>query len=147
MNVNKVLIVGRVTNDPEIRTIPSGQNVASFGVATNRFWTDRSGQKQKSTEFHNIVAWSRLAEIVQKFLTKGSLVFIEGRLQTRNWQDQQGNKRYRTEVVTERLQLGPRASGQTAVPETETTETTEEPTTTEETASPEEEINPDEIPF
>lgn len=145
MNVNKVFLVGRVTKDPELRTIPSGQNVASFGLATNRFWTSRDGQKQKATEFHNIIAWGKLAEIVQKFLTKGSLAFIEGRLQTRNWQDKQNVKHYRTEVVAERLQLGPKAAGQAVLTDEPTAEPESESTSPE--TVPDEEINPDEIPF
>jgi len=109
MNVNKAIVMGNLTRDPEMRTTPSGQSVTSFGVATNRFWTDRaSGEKKKQAEYHNVIAWGRLGEIVQKFLKKGSLIYVEGRLQTRNWQDQQGNKRSRTEIITERLQLGPR---------------------------------------
>lgn len=143
MDLNKALIIGRLTRDPEARTTPSGQNVASFGVATNRFWTNRAGEKQKAVEFHNIVAWGKLAEICQKFLTKGSLVYIEGRLQTRNWQDQQGNKKYRTEIITERLQLGPRSDGRGSQAEP----SLEEPTVEEAPAATDEEINPEEIPF
>ncbi len=113
MNVNKVIILGNLTRDPETRTTPSGQTVASFGLATNRFWTDKeSGEKKRQTEFHNVVAWGRLAEIAQQFLKKGSLTYIEGRLQTREWEDQQGNKKYRTEIVAEKMQLGPRPFGQ-----------------------------------
>lgn len=142
MNVNKAIILGNLTRDPEIRTIPSGQTVASFGVATNRFWTDReSGEKKKQAEFHNVVAWGRLAEIAQQFLKKGGLVYIEGRLQTRNWDDQQGNKKYRTEIIAERLQLGPRSSGQsTANQADKDKEIPEEPAASDE-------INVEEIPF
>lgn len=111
MNLNKVLIVGRTTADLELRKTPSGQSVTSFGVATNRVWTDKSGAKQEETEFHNIVAWGRQAEIASQFLTKGSLVMIEGRLRTRSWQDNQGGNRKTTEIVCERLQLGPRPGG------------------------------------
>lgn len=117
MNLNKVFLVGRLTRDPETRTLPSGQPVANFGLATDRYFTDKSGQKQQQTEFHNIVMFGRLAEIATQYLTKGSLTLIEGRLQTRNWQDPSGNKRYRTEIIAERMQLGPRtASFQTAPP-------------------------------
>jgi len=112
MNVNKVIIAGNLTRDPEIRNTPSGQVVASFSIATNRFWTDReSGEKKKQTEYHNVVAWRRLAEIAQEYLKKGGLVYIEGRLQTRTWEDQQGIKKYKTEIVAERLQMGPRSGG------------------------------------
>ncbi len=111
MNLNKVFVLGNLTRDPELRQIPSGQAVCSFGVATNRFYTDKTGQKQKQAEFHNIVMWGRLAEIANQYLKKGSMVFVEGRLQTRSWQDQQGNTKYRTEIVGEQMQLGPRPAG------------------------------------
>ncbi|MDA2921809.1 single-stranded DNA-binding protein [Patescibacteria group bacterium AH-259-L07] len=141
MNVNKAIILGNVTRDPEVRTTPSGQTVASFGVATNRFWTDKeSGEKKQQAEFHNVVAWRRLAEIAQKFLKKGSLVYIEGRLQTSSWEDQQGNKKYRTEIVTERMQLGPRP-GQAVDKKSLSKETPKEET------PEEDEINVEEIPF
>lgn len=110
MNLNKVLILGNLTRDPELRQTPSGQTVCSFGVATNRFFTDSAGQKQKQTEFHNIVAWGKNAELTNQYLKKGSLVLIEGRLQTRNWLDQQGNKHWKTEIIAERIQLGPRVN-------------------------------------
>lgn len=113
MNFNKAFVLGNVTRDPELRTTPSGQSVASFGIATNRIWKGQNGQRQQSAEFHNVVAWGRLAEISHQYLKKGSLVFIEGRLQTRSWQDQgSGQKRFRTEIIAENMQLGPRgASG------------------------------------
>ena len=108
MNLNKVFILGRLTRDPEVRALPSGQSVASFGMATDRFYTDKSGEKKQQTEFHNVVSFGRLAEIVSKYLTKGSLTLIEGRLQTRSWQDPSGNKHYKTEVIAERMQMGPK---------------------------------------
>ncbi len=109
MNLNKVFILGNLTRDPELRQTPSGQNVATFSVATNRAWTDRSGVKQTQVDFHNIVLWGRLAEIAHQYLAKGRLVFIEGRMNTRAWQDQQtGQKRSRTEIIAETMQLGPR---------------------------------------
>ena len=115
MNLNKAFVLGNLTSDPIIRALPSGQSVANFGIATNRFYYDKDRQKQQQTEFHNIVAFGRPAEIVQQYLKKGSMVLIEGRIQTRNWEDSSGNKRYKTEIVTERLQLGPRtAPSQTA---------------------------------
>lgn len=110
MNLNKVFVLGNVTRDPEQKNLPSGQPVASFGVATNRFYT-QNGEKKQDTEFHNIVTFGRLAEIASQYLKKGSLVLIEGRLRTRNWQDSSGNKHYRTEITAERMQLGPRAGG------------------------------------
>jgi len=116
MNLNKVFILGRLTVDPQVRATTSGQQVASFGMATNRVWNDKQGQKQESTEFHNIVVWGRQAEIASKFLVKGSLALIEGRLQTRAWEDQQGQKRRTTEIVADRIQLGPRPGGAPAGP-------------------------------
>ena len=111
MNLNKTILVGRLTRDPEVRSLPSGQQVASFGLATDRFYNDKAGQRQQQTEFHNIVLFGRTAEIASQYLKKGSLTLIEGRIQTRSWQDQEGNKKYRTEVIGESLQLGPRPSG------------------------------------
>lgn len=103
MNLNKAMIIGNLTRDPELRNTPSGQSVASFSVATNLVWTDQSGQQQKKTEFHNIIAWRKLAEICSKYLHKGSKVYIEGRLQTTDWTGQDGVKRYRTEIVAENM--------------------------------------------
>src|SRR3989344_1169360 len=111
MNLNKVFIFGRLTADPQVRQTPSGQSVSSFGVATNRVWTDKAGAKQEQTEFHNAVVWGRQAEIVGQFLTKGSSILVEGRLQTRSWQDKQGQQRRTTEIIADRIQLGPRPMG------------------------------------
>ena len=108
MNLNKAFILGNLTRDPELRQTPTGKSVASFGVATNRIWSDPSGNKQTQAEFHNVVVWGRLAEIASEYLAKGRLVFIEGRITTRSWQDQQGQKKYRTEIIAENMQLGPR---------------------------------------
>lgn len=108
MNLNKVFILGRLTGDPQLRTTPGGQSVSSFSVATNRTWTNKSGARQEDTEYHNVVVWGRQAEIATQFLTKGSLVLVEGRLQTRSWQDKQGQNRKTTEIICERMQLGPR---------------------------------------
>lgn len=109
MYLNKVFLIGRLTADPILRNTPSGQSVCTFSIATNRVWTDRnSGKKQEEAQYHNIVLWRRLAEISSRYLTKGSLVLIEGRLQTRSWQDSSGKNQYRTEIIAERMQLGPR---------------------------------------
>ncbi|MBI2591709.1 MAG: single-stranded DNA-binding protein [Candidatus Brennerbacteria bacterium] len=112
MNLNKVFILGRVTADVQLRTTPTGAQVSSFSVATNRVWTDKGGNKQEEVEFHNVVVWGRQAEIASQFLSKGSLVLIEGRLRTRTWQDKQGQNRKTTEIISERMQLGPRPAGQ-----------------------------------
>ncbi len=108
MNLNKVFLIGRLTNDPQIKNLPSGKMICIFGLATDRFFVDKEGQKQQQTEFHNIVLFGRLAEIASQYLKKGNLVFIEGRLKTRNWQDANGTTRYRTEIIGERIQLGPK---------------------------------------
>ncbi len=149
MNLNKAFILGNLTRDPELRQTPSGQAVCSFGVATNRFYNDSSGQKQKQAEFHNVVAWGRQAEVVNQYLKKGSLILVEGRLQTRNWQDQQGNKHYRTEVIAERIQLGPRmgGGGGDGEAQTEQRRTPQEDTTPIIELPGEEEIDVKEIPF
>ncbi|PIT94536.1 single-stranded DNA-binding protein [Candidatus Falkowbacteria bacterium CG10_big_fil_rev_8_21_14_0_10_39_9] len=105
MSLNKVMLIGNLTKDPEVRTTPSGQNVASFSVATNMNWTDQSGQKQSKAEFHNIVAWRKLADICGQYLHKGSKIYLEGRLQTRDWVGQDGAKKYRTEVVADTMQI------------------------------------------
>lgn len=110
MYLNKVFIIGRLAADPETRTTPQGQTVCNFRVATDRIWTDQeTREKQKKVEFHNVVAWRRLGEIAGQYLKKGSLVLIEGRLETRSWDDQAtGAKKYRTEIIAEAIQLGPK---------------------------------------
>ena len=112
MNLNKVFIIGNLTRNPELRSLPSGSSVCSFGVATNRIWKDNSGQKKEDVQFHNIVVFGKLAETISQYLTKGSLVFIEGRLETRSWEDNSGNKHFKTEIIAERLQLGPKRNVQ-----------------------------------
>ena len=151
MNFNKAFALGNVTRDPELRTTPSGQNVCSFGVATNRFYKNQSGERQQAVEFHNVVAWGRLAEICHQYLKKGSLVFIEGRLQTRSWQDKNsGDKRSRTEIIAETMQLGPRpgGGGSAAAPADEAARApAPEPIETVQYPGEEDEIKPEEIPF
>jgi single-strand DNA-binding protein len=109
--LNKVMLIGNLGRDPEVRSTPSGQQVANFSLATNRKWKDRDGNLQEQTEWHNIVCWGRQAEIAAQYLTKGRQIFVEGRLQTRSWDDKQtGDKRYRTEIVCDNFQmLGTRA--------------------------------------
>lgn len=102
-SLNKAMIIGNLTRDPELKQIPSGQSVCSFGVATSRNWKDASGNKQEQTEYHNVVAWGKLAEICGQYLVKGKKVFVEGRLQTRDWEGQDGVKRYRTEIICENM--------------------------------------------
>ncbi|OGY65101.1 MAG: hypothetical protein A3A04_01665 [Candidatus Harrisonbacteria bacterium RIFCSPLOWO2_01_FULL_40_28] len=111
MNLNKVFILGRLTVDPQLRTTPTGQAVATLGLATNRVWMDKNNNKQEQVEFHNVIVWGRQAEIVKQFLAKGSLLLVEGRLQTRSWVDKQGQNRKTTEIVADKVQFGPRTSG------------------------------------
>jgi single-strand DNA-binding protein len=108
MDFNKVILVGRATANPELRTTPGGQPVTTVGIATNRTWTDKAGARQEATEFTNVVIWGKTAEVAAQFLVKGSTVLIEGRLQTRSWEDKQGQQHKTTEVLCERMQLGPR---------------------------------------
>jgi len=114
MNFNKAIIAGNLTRDPESRAMPSGQTVVNFGVATNRVWTDQNGNKQEAAEFHNVVAFGKLADICARYLSKGRLVMIEGRIHTSSWQDQSGQKKYRTEIVAENMQMGPKSAASSA---------------------------------
>lgn len=111
MNLNKVTLIGRLTRDPELRTTNSGATVASISIATNRYWTDKSGQKQESTEFHNIVLFGRTAEIAGQYLIKGQEAFFEGRLQTRTYTGKDNIERRVTEVVAENMQFGAKPQG------------------------------------
>ena len=148
MNLNKVFLIGNLTRDPELRTMPNGNVVANFGLATNRAWKDKTGAQQKQAEFHNIVMFGRLAEIAKQYLQKGSMVMVEGRLQTRSWEGQDGQKRNRTEIVAEGMQLGPRTSGGgNRTPGTANPKQEEPPEQLAKVEYPEDEIKPDEIPF
>lgn len=150
MYLNKAIIIGNLTRDPEMKALPSGIKVCNFSVATNRTWKDKDGKKQESTEYHNVVVFGRQAEIVAQYMKKGSSIMVEGRLQTRSW-DADGGKKYRTEIVADTFQFGPKGSGggsfgggaadmapsgpEMKAPELETIE------------YPEDDINPDDIPF
>ena len=154
MNLNKIILIGNLATDPELRSTPSGQQVCNFRLATNRIWVDKTTrQQQKETEYHTVVAWRRLAEIASQFLTKGSLAMIEGRIRTRSWQDASGAKHFRTEVIAERLQLGPRtgkASSSETPSETKPEEKSpqqEEIPIIEEEGGEKEEIDVKDIPF
>ena len=150
LSLNRAMIIGNLTRDPEIRYTTSGKAVASFGVATNRAWVDQaSGSKQESVEFHDIVAWGKLAEICNQILKKGYKVFVEGRLQTRSWEAQDGAKRSKTELVAENMMLISRPGGQGAEPKSDSGASQAAPEASggeEGTKSPEE-INLDDIPF
>ena len=110
MYLNKALLYGNLTRDPEVKALPSGQQVATFGLATNRTFKNKEGQQQEQTEFHNIVAFGRTAEVMGQYLKKGRPVFVEGRIQTRSW-EADGRKNYRTEVVVDNFQFGAQAAG------------------------------------
>ena len=114
MNLNKIFVLGNLTRDPESRALPSGQTVANFAVATNRVWNDKSGQKQQDTQFHNVVVFGKMADICVKYLNKGKMVLVEGRIQNRSWDAADGTKKYRTEIVAEGIQLGPRGDQSSA---------------------------------
>lgn len=103
MSLNKAQIIGNLTRDPEMKQIPGGQIVTTFSVATNFTWNDQSGQKQEKVEFHNIVAWRKLGEICGQYLKKGSKIFLEGRMQTRSWEAEDGSKRYKTEIIADNM--------------------------------------------
>lgn len=151
MNLNRAMIIGNLTRDPETRTTNSGQTVCTFGVATNSYWKDAAGQKQERSEFHNIVAWGKLAEICQQFLGKGRKVYIEGRLQTREWEGQDGQKRNRTEIVAENmimLDRAPQGAGQSAGSSWSKNQAPEAATAPQPSQQPkEEEIKVEDIPF
>ncbi len=146
MNLNKVFVIGNITRDPEIRTLPSGQPVCTFSIATNRVWKDKAGARQTMTEYHNIVMFGRLAEIAKQYLARGKMVFIEGRIQTRSW-EKDGQKRSRTEIVAEEMQMGPRGSD-VASSGQQSEQSPQQKEEVETIQYPDEgEINPDEIPF
>lgn len=152
MYINKAFIFGNLTRDPELRSLPSGGQVASFGVATNRVFKKADGSKQEATEFHNIVVFGRQAETVSQYLKKGSSVFVEGRMQTRSWDSPEKGKQYRTEIVAERVQFGPRTGGAGAggARDASTSTQAEAPQRAPKEDAidyPEEDINPDDIPF
>lgn len=153
MNINKVFILGNLTRDPEVRATPQGACVANLGIATNRFWTNQSREKQKEVEYHNVVLFGRNAEVAREYLSKGKSVFIEGRLRTRDWQGQDGVKRFRTEVIAERLQLGPRGfeNRQESSIDANANKNNGKVSSKQEDLDvieyPEEDINPDDIPF
>ena len=111
MYLNKVFLIGNLVRDPELKAIPSGTKVASFSLATNRSWKDQSGQKKEAVEYHNIVAFAKQAEVIAQYCKKGNSLYVEGRIQTRSWDAQDGTKKYRTEIVLETFQFGPKAGG------------------------------------
>ncbi len=152
MYLNKAIIIGNLTRDPEMKSLPSGIRVATFSLATNRVWKDKNGAKQESVDYHNIVVFSKTAELVGQYLKKGQSALVEGRMQTRSWDDASGVKKYRTEVVADRVQFGPKAGG--AGGYTPSAPTSSSVPTIDATPDdggsieyPESDINPEDIPF
>lgn len=147
MYLNKAMIYGNLTRDPEKRALPNGNAVCSFSVATNRTYNDKDGKKQEQTDYHNVVAFGRLAEIMGQYLQKGRPVYIEGRLTTRSW-EKDGQKQYRTEIVADNFQFGAQAAGGATSPNSSSaTEVADQGSAPAMPDYPEEEINPEDIPF
>lgn len=146
MYINKAILYGNLTRDPELKALPSGSQVCEFAVATNRVWKDKNGAKQESTDYHNVVVFGRQAELIKQYLHKGSGVFLEGRIQTRSWDAQDGTKRYRTEIVADRIQFGPK-SGTSYQGGQQSSESQTEKDVAPAIEYPEEEINSEDIPF
>ncbi|MDQ3077183.1 MAG: single-stranded DNA-binding protein [bacterium] len=156
MYLNKAIIIGNLTRDPELKSLPSGIQVASFSVATNRVWKDKSGAKQESADYHNVVVFGRQAEIVSQYMKKGSSILVEGRMQTRSWEAKDGEKKYRTEIIADRIQFGQR--GGSAQPsqnapagkggaDSQSAPAVDKNQGIDTIEYPEEEINPEDIPF
>ena len=108
MYINKAILIGNLTRDPELKSLPSGTKVVSFTLATNRTWKDQNGARQEATEYHNIVAFAKPAELIAQYMKKGGSMYVEGRMQTRSWQSQDGQTKYRTEIILENFQFGPK---------------------------------------
>lgn len=154
MYLNKVFLIGNLTRDPELRAIPSGTKVVQIGLATNRVWKDQSGARKEATEYHNVVAFGRQAETIAQYCRKGSSLYIEGRLQTRSWEGQDGKKNYRTEIVLDSFQFGPKAGGSTSPAPTASSGVSDAEAPQKEAGPdldtieyPDEEINLEDIPF
>lgn len=143
MYLNKVFLIGNLTRDVTLRNTPSGTPVADFGLATTRIWSDATGQRRQETDFHNVIVWGKMAELCSQYLRKGRLVFVEGRIRNRSWVDQNGIKRYRTEIIAENIKFGPRRE-ETITPEPqkefEEVAVPEEITFQEESLMPEEDL-------
>jgi single-strand DNA-binding protein len=152
MYLNKVLLYGNLTRDPELKALPSGVKVVSFSIATNRTYKDKNGQKQDSVEYHNLVAFGKQAELISQYMKKGKAIYVEGRLQTRSWDGADGKKNYRTEIVLESFQFGASAGGgaqatSSGSPAAKTADAPADETPMDSIQYPEEDINPDDIPF
>ncbi len=148
MYLNKAMIYGNLTRDPELKSLPSGMQVCSFSIATNRVYKDRDGKRAEQTDYHNVVVFGRQAETSAQYLKKGASAYVEGRLQTRSW-EKDGEKQYRTEIVADRVQFGPRTGGNggTAAPQEGAARPSAEAPQGNAPDYPEEDINPEDIPF
>lgn len=154
MYLNKAIIIGNLTRDPELKSLPSGIKVASFSVATNRTWKDQTGAKKEAVEYHNVVAFGKQAELIAQYCKKGNSIYVEGRMQTRSWDAQDGSKKYRSEIIIENFQFGPKGSGmgggdssysQSGAAASKSAKKEED--SLESIEYPEEDINAEDIPF
>ena len=148
MYLNKAIIIGNLTRDPELRSLPSGIKVCSFSLATNRVWKDKNGAKQESADYHNVVVFGRQAETVAQYMKKGNSMLVEGRMQTRSWDDKtSGEKKYRTEIVADRTQFGPKGTGTVSSSSNGASKAPVSEGEGDSIEYPEEDINPEDIPF
>ncbi len=151
MYLNKAIVIGNLTRDPELRSLPSGIKVCTFSLATNRVWKDKNGARQESADYHNIVVFGRQAETVAQYMKKGNSMLVEGRMQTRSWDDKtSGEKKYRTEIVADRTQFGPKGGASTSGSGASTSPSNASTGGQPDDDSidyPEEDINPEDIPF
>ena len=151
MYLNKAIVIGNLTRDPELRSLPSGIKVCTFSLATNRVWKDKNGARQESTDYHNVVVFGRQAETVAQYMKKGSSILVEGRMQTRSWDDKNsGEKKYRTEIVADSTQFGPKGGSSNTPSQSAESSKTSVKKDSEEIDTieyPEEDINPEDIPF
>jgi single-strand DNA-binding protein len=148
MYLNKAILIGNLTRDPELRSTTSGVKVCSFSLATNRVWKDKNGVRQESADYHNVVVFGRQAETVAQYMKKGSSILVEGRMQTRSWEDKNsGEKKYRTEVIADRTQFGPKGGNGGASAGASNVKATSNSEEVDSIEYPEEDINPEDIPF
>lgn len=150
MYLNKAILIGNLTRDPELKSLPSGIKVCTFSLATNRVWKDKAGARQESTDYHNVVVFGRQAETIAQYMKKGSSILVEGRMQTRSWDDKNsGEKKYRTEIVADRTQFGPKGGGASSGGTTSagSKAPASEGPEVDAIEYPEEDINPEDIPF
>ena len=154
MYLNKAIVIGNLTRDPELKSLPSGIKVCSFSLATNRVWKDKNGAKQESADYHNVVVFGRQAETVAQYMKKGNSMLVEGRMQTRSWDDKtSGEKKYRTEIVADRTQFGPKGTGTSGGGTSSAGGASSGPMSSgpednmDSIEYPEEDINPEDIPF